>query len=30
MVGGLVLLVANRLELERAMRDVEVATKAFA
>src|SRR5688572_20090642 len=29
-VGGLVLLVANRLKLERAMRDVEVSTQAFA
>ena len=29
-VGGLVLLVANRLELEGAVRDVEVPTEAFA
>ena len=30
MVGGLVLLMANRLELEGAVRDVEVPTQAFA
>ena len=30
MVGGLVFLVANRLELESAVRDVEVPTQAFA
>ena len=30
MVGGLVFLVANRLELEGAVRDVEVPAKAFA
>jgi len=29
-VGGLVLLMANRLELEGAVRDVEVPTQAFA
>jgi hypothetical protein len=29
-VGGLVFLVANRLELEGAVRDVEVPAKAFA
>ena len=29
-VGGLVFLVANRLELESAVRDVEVPTQAFA
>ena len=30
MVGGLVLLMANRLGLESAARDVEVPTQAFA